>query len=418
MRGPRDGLGFGVGALLAVAGLAVAASPPAGAQETGAIPAGQDGPEVRTAAQEPEIRAATQEVEARWLPWAGCWESVAAAAEAPMLCVRPTAEGAELLAVAGGEVTEVRDLRADGTERPVEEDGCTGVERGEPSDDVGRIYWSSELECSGRIQRESSRMWAFVGPGAWIEVRSVWVRGGNMASVDRYRAAPPSRVDEAGLSGIGEGLGTAIESARLAAAAGLRVGDIVEAHERVGPEIVEAWIAERGAPLHGLDADRLVELADAGVPPEVIDVAVAVSYPDRFRVDREPRRTDGESTAYPVGSAAPSGYYDPWSLRYSSWYSPYGSRFAPYGNRFSPFGPFGNRFGHYGGPTTIIVRPVGSDDDGSGRVFRDRGYRQGPSDRASSGRPASGARNAAPSRPSSSGSSTGRKAKPRDPPRR
>lgn len=394
---------FGTAGLLAVAAVTVFALTPAGIQEAEAAQPAAAAPEASPAAAP---AAAIQEMDGGWLAWLGCWEPVAAPAEAAMRCVRPTAAGVELLTVEDGRVTGSRPLRADGVERPADREGCTGTERAEFSDDDRRIYRASTLTC-GEIQRTTTRLWALVSPTEWIEVRSVEDRGREAASVERYRAAAPSRVEEAGLSEITEDRKTAVEWARLAASAPLTVGDVIEAVDAVGAEVVEAWIAERGEPLEELDADRLVRLADAGVPAEVIDVAVATSYPDRFQVERAPygeqaRRAPGGRAAYP----APWGHLGSWA-RYGAW----NYRYSPYGSRF--FDPYRYRYRHYGGPTIVVVRPADPGSDGGGRVISGQGYTGSRSDGATAPRSGSPIPNATQSPPASSGTSTGRKAKPR-----
>lgn len=353
---------------------------------------------------------AAQDVDARWLPWVGCWEQVGAPADEAMLCVRPAAEGVELLTVSGGEVRETVSLRADGMERPTEEEGCSGTERTEFSADAARVYRSSNLECGAAIGRVSSRMWAMVTPSQWIDVRSILVDGQGAAWVERYRPASASRVEGAGLTGTTAGWGTAIESARMAASAPIGVDDLIEAHAAVGDEVVKSWIAERGEPIR-LDADRLVRLADAGVPAEVIDVAVAVSYPERFDVAREnrgvPRSAYG--ARYPL-------YVDPFGCNS---YSRFSSRYCY--DRFGYYGGYGNRYGFggygyggygYGGPTVVVVRPTES-SVGGGRMVKGQGYTRPGSDGsgAQAVRPRSGSNTGASATTRSTGSSSSGKAR-------
>ena len=44
------------------------------------------------------------------------------------------------------------------------------------------------------------------------------------------------------------------------------------------PVVVQTWLAQRGQGF-GIDAKRLKALADAKVPANIIDVMVALSYP-------------------------------------------------------------------------------------------------------------------------------------------
>ncbi|MGH7713499.1 MAG: hypothetical protein ACREOG_19585, partial [Gemmatimonadaceae bacterium] len=172
-----------------------------------------------------------------------------------------------------------------------------------------------------------------------------------------------------------------------------------------------------------LDADKLIELEKVGVPPVVIDVMVALSYPrvfalDRSRVtgatrDRADEETAGGRTVYLYG-------WDPF-------YSSYGSRYG-YGYGYG----YGLGGWYYGNRPVIIVRqPTSGDGEerAHGRVVKGRGYTRGtsgaPADRgstASGSRDQSGSSGGSASSGSGSGSSSkspssgsGRTAKPRPP---
>src|SRR5690606_923506 len=72
---------------------------------------------------------------------------------------------------------------------------------------------------------------------------------------------------------------------RRAAAATFSVNDVIEATDAVDEEVVQALLVDYGGRFP-LDAEALERLADAGVSGETIDLMVALSYPDRFEVDR------------------------------------------------------------------------------------------------------------------------------------
>jgi hypothetical protein len=202
---------------------------------------------------------------------------------------------------------------------------------------------------------------AMVEPDRWVDVRAL-VGPSSMAWVKRYAPAPADRVTMAGLgTRVAAGVSRAVETARLAAAGPIWVDEIIEGNANTEAEAVRAWIVEQGDPLR-LDADRLIRLADAGVPPEVIDVAVAVSFPDRFAVDRQARgdrdygRTYGWNPFGGWGSWSPwGGYYDPFWYHYG--YDRY-------------------RYGYNAwGPSVVVVRPVmPSRGSPGGRMVKGRGY--------------------------------------------
>lgn len=325
----------------------------------------QDAAPAQAPVQDTELR------DGRWLPYLGCWVEEGVT-DGPMTCVVPDGEGVTFLTVVNAEVTERRTVRGDEVPRPVDVEGCTGTEKAQFSADGHRVFTEAELTCSG-AERRTEGLMAMVEPDRWIDVRALVDRETSVAWVTRYQPAPATRVTMAGLGArVAAGPSRAVETARVAASARIRVDEIIEAHARTDTEAVRAWIAEQGEPLR-LDADRLVELADAGVDPEVIDVAVAVSFPDRFALEREPRDQDGRALdRYGYGSVYG---WDGWGL----WSpSPWGSYYDPF---YSPYDRwYGyNRYGGYGyspyGPSVVVVRPVTPvESSGGGRIVKGRGF--------------------------------------------
>ena len=337
--------------------------------------------------------AAAAQDSAGWLAFAGCWVEVGAPADAPMTCVVPGDGGASLLTVhRSGEVDRER-LSGDGVERPLETGGCEGVQSAELSADGARVYTSSRVTCESGSLRSTRGIMAMTAPDEWIQVRALDVGDGSASMVKRYRLAPRSRIAAAGvpeLEEIGDGRALAIETARMAATGTPTVDDIIEASARTDAEAVRAWLVERGAPLR-LDAERLVRMADAGVDPSVIDVAVAVSYPDRFAVaretdrrmrDRDRRDEWGRYDRYDRYTRYGRGYYDPFFYPYGyygyDYYGYYGDAYG-YGYGHS----YGSRSYYGGGPTVIVVRPAGN--DANGRAINGRGYTRGGTASTSSG---------------------------------
>jgi hypothetical protein len=197
---------------------------------------------------------------------------------------------------------------------------------------------------------------------------------------------------------------------------------------------VEAFLAERGEEM-GLKAADLIQLADAGVPDNVIDVAVATSYPRSFQLASGMGGGAGNPSALDEGSLRRSwgmsvGYaFNPWA---GFGYGAFDYGYYPYGYGYNRYG-YGYGYGYgpgyygpgYGGYRPVVV-VVDRETRPHGRVIAGRGYSQGrgsssgPSSKGyvprstggASGSPAasgSGARSSG----SSSGSSTGRTAKPR-----
>ncbi len=384
--------------------------------------------------------AQDQAYDARWLPWLGCWEPVAGPddTDTPMLCLRPGDDGVEMLTVADGEIASQETIRADGMSRRTSREGCDGWQRTSFSDDGYRVYLRAEFVCEGGVERSSAGLMSMVSPYEWLDVRTVDVAGESVPWVLRYQLAA---VEAAGLEGITAGRTMAQQSARIAASSALTIEDVVDSSSHMDAKAVEAWIVERGDRF-ALDASRLVAMADAGVPESVIDIVVAVSYPEHFLVDRNGEggadlaeseyattgRYGGAGRArFGYGRYYDPSYYDPFFL--SPFYSPYAGYgyYSPYRYGFGyglGYGGFGFGYGTYGTyrPTIVVVGRRQPESGGRPRAVRGRGYTRGLGSGASSSGSVrarggtSGGAAAAPSRPGSSWSgakATGRRAKPR-----
>jgi hypothetical protein len=373
-----------------------------------------------------------------WEAWLGCWR---AGGETSLgdryVCVLPGADAASvrMVTVEDGAIGDETVLRADGAARAVDEGGCTGQESAHWSRDGRRVFVRTELDCNG-VHRVSTGTLAFVAENEWIDAQALTVAGRHAARSIRYRAVRPDDVPAVVAPLLPGDRALAREAARLRAAAPLQLEDVVEAAGLVAPPALEALIAARQ---HGfaLDGRTLASLEVAGVPTSVLDVMIALSYPQRFAVE-QPR------SAAPASRGAQWPQYglavDCWDVGYLDLhYRPdcaymfrY-SRYGSYGARsgYSPWGydPYGWR---YNQPIVVIVRPE-EPGTGSGSLSRGRGYtREGGTPTSGTARPRSEGSQAAPqpsrgaagasntgstgsSAGSSSGSSsdTGRTARPR-----
>lgn len=377
------------------------------------------------------VGLAAQTEDARWLPWVGCWESVGGTAEDPMLCFRPATEGVEVLTIQDGTLESAQTLRADGQAHRVEVEGCSGTESVSFSTDGARVYQNSRQACDGGTERAGSGIIAMIAPDAWIDVKSVEVEGQVTAWVTHYRLASAERVEGLGLDALVSPRRMAIETARVSVARPPAVDDVIDASAQVHVEAVRAWIAEAAEPME-VGADELIRLADAGVSPEIIDVVVAVSYPEHFVVGRDADVAEVEGTRAATRPTYGSATGRARMCTPFAW-DPFYASFLGYGNGcgygygygLAYGGGFGrglygySPYGHRPGPIVIIPRG----DDDNARVVNGRGYTRGTAANPPStsrpttrtGSPPTVSRGAGASTGSASGStgSTTRRAKPR-----
>ncbi len=369
-----------------------------------------------------------QEVDSRWLPWLGCWEASEGGEEVPMLCVQPLPanQGVELTTWAEGELLSTEAIYTDGMAREAEREGCVGQEDARFSDDGRRVYLKSEYVCEGGTQRGATGLLAFANPMEWLDIKVIEVAGERVPMVLRYRLARSARVEAVGLAEVVTPRAMSVKAARIGASARLAPQDLIEATGKVDTEALEALIVERGDPFDP-DAEMLLMLADAGVEESVIDLAIAVSYPDKFAVssgapETIAREKTGPYMGYPMGY---TGFRSRWSFWNPYFYDPF--YYSPYGYAYSPY--YYN-YGWYSGyyrPTTVIVDSNPSRIQDHGRVVSGRGYSRGgtrassgsnPSTRSapsarSGGSTRSGAMTSSGARSGSTSRSTGRTAKRR-----
>ena len=358
------------------------------------------GSAVAAGAQQTQLASA----DGRWTPWVGCWqassrdaltEELAPNKSLPVVCVVPAPGNAtvDLVTVTGGTPATPERVDANGTRRAVDREGCTGWETAQFSADAKRIYLHSEHQCTGNRTRTSTGIMSISPNGEWLDVQGVKVDAHSGVRVVHYGRVPVPASLGADMKAALEGQRLAMTTAVLAASDSVRIADVIEATKHVDPLVVQTWLAQRGQGFR-MDAKRLTQLADAKVPSNIIDVMVALSYPQAFAINLA--QADGQVT--PTGRPAQVADVDEglrngpivymnWDPFYSNGYYGYNSYGYGYGYGYGGYG--GN---WYGGPV-VIVRPSDTvnqpRNETRGRMVRGSGYTRPSSDGSSSGSPRS-----------------------------
>ena len=388
----------------------------------------------------------------RFEAWLGCWTAVEGPSHptgrVPTVCVIPAAGGVDVLTVLDTSVVVRDHIDAIAAQHPVSREGCNGWETDTWSSQGDRLFRRSEFACLGDVKRSASAVFAMTPDWEWLDVQGLAAHGAMGVRTLRYRSAAVPAVPEIAAALTSHQAVTSM--ARAAAATPLTGADVIEASRSADPAVVEAWLAEEGDAFP-FDGKQLEALADSGVPPSVIDIMVAMTYPKVFAVStpsarggfsppdvgkRAPPPDTSYASRYPdygYGAYAPWDYYSPWSWSLYGFYDPF--YYGAYG-MYSPFGYSGYYGGYYGGYAggyygggTIIVVTGGGSAQGSphGRIENGKGYHHGSgvsttsssasssSGSSSSSAPAPAASPAPQSSGSNSGSSSqaGQHAKPR-----
>jgi len=332
---------------------------------------------------------AAQSGDARWLPWLGCWEADGAGAPADlMVCVSQQPSGVEIATITDGQTESTRTLIADGQTHPLDADGCDGWQVAQFSKDGRRVFLRSELTCEGGVTRTASGVMAITSPSIWLDAQSIGMDGESVPRVVRYRPASTEAARAAGFT-VPVQRTTAAIDARLLASADLSIDDVIEAAGQVDGAALQAFVAESGQRFD-LNADQVVRLADSGVPEDVIDMIVAVSYPERFAIDRDAVNADMTASERPadrnVDRYDPFGwggfYGNRWNscfdYGYRSYYcDPYLYGYGAYGYGYGGFGYAGPIWGYSGRPTIVVVGGNDGVDGNSGHAVRGKGYTRG-----------------------------------------
>lgn len=348
-------------------------------------------------------------IDPRFQPWVGCWKTVGTTESVidggqssvpSRACVLPSttiAGSVDLVLLSGARELSRTALPLPGRATDKRVDECRGTETAEWAADDTRLILKAELTCDRGIRRVETGLMSIAPTGEWLQLQSLEV-GKNVATT-------VARLRYEGDSAAPGDLGTQRSSAsqRMAVGGALTLAQVVDVSTRVPAGLAEAWLAETGLRFD-LDAKALVAVADAGTPPSVIDMMIAMANPKAFSLmpndalaqrmgqpgaliaevprnassARRSRCGDFDDFCYGPGGMgawglgwqygmAPWGAFDPWGLRYGySAFGPLGYN-GMFGYGWGPGVYWGNR------PIVIVNRPPGDGSVGGGGVSAPRG---------------------------------------------
>src|SRR5688500_13568103 len=315
-----------------------------------------------------------------WQAFVGCWEPVAipgapADTTAPdLVCVVPVegTSAADMVTVMNGRIVARERVDATGTPSPVTVDDCTGTRTASWSVVGQRLFTKSDMTCGTGLRRTSTGVismatletgrvatpTALTNGHEWTDVQSVTVGEQKAVRVIRYREARQGAAIPAEVTTALGARTFSVGAARLAATAPVTSADIVDVARHLDAPGTEVWLLAQTLAFKA-DAKRLVELANAGVPGSVVDIVVALSFPNKFAIDVNQREVAMLAPAprevgAGIGGARPM--YDPMYDRYGrGYYSPYG--YSSYGYGYDYFGRYGAWY-PFQRPVVIVTNPT------------------------------------------------------------
>jgi hypothetical protein len=314
--------------------------------------------------------ALAQSTDARWQPWIGCWtlatENLRAAEAqegapqrsarpttaregAPRVCVSSAGNGARFETTVSTQPVIDQTIVADGTSRPVNDADCSGTEHAEWSKSGLRLFSSAEIRCQGDEGLRRVSGISLIAPnGDWLDIQTVAIGPRESIRVKRYY-----RADDSPRS-----------SPATVASSRLTLDEVKDASSKVSSAVLEAALVETNAGFN-LSKKTVTDLASSGVSERVIDLLVALSYPEKFAIQRV-----GQAGGAPVPTTyARDPFFTGDPFYYDSYYySPY--YYQPFGYRYLVIdgGAFvGDGSGIGGGGS--VPPPAGV-----GRVINGQGY--------------------------------------------
>lgn len=318
-------------------------------------------------------------VDPRWAPYLGCWQlqrestgnpladliavasrqaRAAETQEDVMICVTPSSQAnavGQQTVLNGASVLD-ETVVADGTLRTDQDRSCRSTRKAEWSPSGRQLFSHGTVTCEGQPERTISGLSLMMSGPTWVDVQMVEVRGSRSVRVRRY-----------GLSREQRRLARATTPGSPAPMDRWTLEEVKEASAHVPPEVVQGALVEVGNKLP-LNARRLVELDQAGVPGPTIDVLVALSFPEKFVIDKP----TGSNYVYMGGGGGGfGGTLDPWlvasDLAWLSLYSPFGYQY---------YGYYDPRYGPGWGNWVAVAPPAGgiAPDDPGGRAVKGVGY--------------------------------------------
>lgn len=226
--------------------------------------------------------AAAGNLDQRWSAWVGCWtpSSRPGADQEAQLCIVPAPDGRGVRMISFDGERELLNERfvADGSSQPLSERACTGERTSRWAAAGSRVFTSSTAKCANEPPIETSRLFALVTGDQWLDIQVSKSGGREQVRTQRFwrsTGPPPTAVANA----------VAQPTPSRPVIASVTVDDVVEASRYLPSNALEAWLAESSTRVR-VDRSALVKLADAKVSTDVIDLMVALAYPQKFEVRR------------------------------------------------------------------------------------------------------------------------------------
>ena len=269
------------------------------------------------------------------LPWLGTWTAIdeAPASGTTVLEISPGAGGRGLdITTKTPDEPVSENIIPDGVSRAVESKTCTGTDTYGWERQAGVLLGTSEIVCQG----EAYSIFTLKMMTSADLMTDILV----LKTTDQTRLAVRRFAFEKELPTAGDYIRTQESLAlRMALAAPWDVDKIIGLSKTLEAVVLEAALLEKNLQVK-LDANSLRKMKSNGTPDSIIDLLVAMSAPDKFRIEKneqiavetaspsKPQNNEGR-TYYATPAPYYYGYYNPWGY-YWNYYSPFWTGYPIY----------------------------------------------------------------------------------------
>lgn len=295
--------------------------------------------------------AQTKSGDSPLLPWIGVWsitDSGSATADPTQnstVEIRPTSDqkGLEISRNTPRQPDVLETLIPDGTRRPLVAQNCTGWQTARWIPEAGLILESSETTCKETGLLATSTLKMIFATDQMAEILSVKAAGQSHVAV-RHLTFERDLTPAPDLSPA-----WVATSARIAISAPWSLDTIIQLSKSIDTPLLEAAMIERNV-RPGLNSQSLKQMQAAKTPKEIIDLTVALAYPDQFHIEKNGQvvlrpwlvssTSASASSSYAPGLTTyyPGAFYNCYSPQGYLGYSGFGS-LAP-GYCWSYYSPF------------------------------------------------------------------------------
>ena len=225
----------------------------------------------------------------RWLPWIGSWRLVSNTIntmqtplkEEYLLAIHPDDEGNSV------SMENTRDkepifeekIEADGLRHSLDKDGCTGWYSYTWSENGNRLLFSGESSCAGNLSQKISGISLIDTIGDYVDIKLLKSGDEKAITIRRYMKVDIDIGAPAPL------ILTKAFNGRIAVGKGFSIDEVIELSGKLEPELLETALVEMNNSFP-VNSKQLVRLSKAKVPSRIVDLMVALSFPEKFTVEK------------------------------------------------------------------------------------------------------------------------------------